>query len=357
MDVTHAAKASDTNGQVAARFVRGEQTEGSAELSVSGDVLRAGGLIAVGLRAGRSTVFVRADLPGEMAGLRTVLEQALGADGLVALDRDSSLAGPLARECLGVDSARWDLWGRDLADVFAVLARRGATPAADASPAAAGVDLSKPSLAEPQRDTSVRSTRNRRSPLILVVGLLLLAVLGGTLVWTQRDAGTPSASEDVGDAGDSAVVELVDYVDPGGQFTLQYPNTWQPVESVGTEDPPDLVLAQPPSGAILVRVVPVAADIDPANVSGIKAVTDLIVMNEFTEVLTEGPVDIGGLKGYYYLYRQVDPNTQVLGIHSHFFLFQGAAMHTLVFEAVPPEAFSALAPDFDQIMQSYKATT
>ncbi len=365
MDVTHAATASDTNGQAASCFVRGEPTEGSADLSVSGDVLQAGGLIAVGLRAGRSTVFVRADLPGEMVGLRAVLEQALGAEGLVALDRDSSLAGPLARECLGADTARWDLWGRDLADVFAVLAGRGATPtsatpasAAGTSAGKSGVDLTKPALSEAStKPAAVPRTRKRRSPLILLVGLLLLAVLGGALFFKQRDGGE-TAPPDVASGAPPADGTLVDYADPDGRFTLKYPATWRQEQS--PEPQVRLEVFSPANALLRVQLVPLPTDVDPTDLASIKAVTDGFVRTEFATVITESPiepVEPGGVKGYYYFYRQTDPASGIVGVNSHFFLVQGPVIHSLVFQAVPPEAFSRWAEDFDVIVESYRPLT
>lgn len=357
MDVTRAATASDTNGQAASCFVRGEPTEGSADLSVSGDVLQAGGLIAVGLRAGRSTVFVRADLPGEMVGLRTVLEQALGAEGLVALDRDSSLAGPLARECLGADTARWDLWGRDLADVFAVLAGRGATPTSAASTTAgkSGVNLTKPAVSEAStKPAAVPRTRKRRSPLILLVGLLLLAVLGGALFLNQRDGGAPPDASGAPPADGT----LVDYVDPDGLFSLKYPATWRQEQS--PEPQVRLELFSPANALLRVQLVQLPTDVDPTDLASIKALTDGYVRTEFATVITESPiepVEPGGLKGYYYFYRQTDPASGIVGVNSHFFLVQGPVIHSLVFQAVPPEEFSRWAEDFDVIVESYKPLT
>ena len=364
MDVTHAATASDTNGRAAACFVRGEPTEASADLSVSGDVMRAGGLIAVGLRAGRSAVFVRADLPDEMVGLRTVLEQALGAEGLVALDRDSSLAGPLARECLGSDTARWDLWGRDLADVFAVLAARGATPTTVPSPPAgvgSGVSLTKPSASEAStKPTAVPRIRTRRSPLLLVAGLLLLAVLGAALFFSQRDTGQRDSGQPAPSVPSDAPVDgtLVDYVDPEGRFSLKYPATWR--QEPSPEPLVRLEIFSPANALLRVQLVPLPPEVDATDSASIKALTDSYVRTEFATILTESaiePTDPSGLKGYYYFYRQTDPDSGIEGVNSHFFLVQGSVMHSLVFQAVPPEEFSRWADDFDVIVESYRPMT
>lgn len=298
-----------------------------------------------------------------MAGLRTVLEQALGAEGLVALDRDSSLVGPLARECLGADDARWDLWGRDLADVFAVLAGRGATPTAQSRPGGvgAGVDLGKaapsptpPVTAETAAGTATPRTRRRRSPLILVVGLLLLAVLGGTLAFSATRPDVESSGAGPSDASAEAV--YTEFSDAGDRFTLTYPQDWEPAP---IPDPGVAfnVIVPAGTGGMRVRPYTLPAPIDPANLADVKAVTDLVVSDDLTQILDQKQIDIDGLKGYYYLYTQVDPATQTQGVFSHFFLFQGPVMHIILFFAESPEEFTRLAPEFDRVVQSYQATT
>ena len=375
------ASTSSPNDQAAASFVRGEPTGDTADLSVAGEVLLAGGRIAVALRGGTGTVFVRADLPAELADLRTTVERALSAEGLASLDTDSSLAAPLARERLGVESARWDLWGRDLADVFAVLSARGgaqasvsasdAGPAGDALPAGDAVPLT-------QSATSVRLTkagraRRRRPRSLLIASVVGLALLSVALfvVLGQRDGGGPAAGPNPGTSpssgaspdsgaspnpsgGATAETAFVDYRDPDGRFTLQYPETWQPVESTS----PDiaLLLVGPDGGSMLVRVLPpLPQPIDPTNIADVKAVTDVVVRGPSVQILQEEPINLSGVQGYYYLYTFQDEQQE--GVHSHFFLFQGTTVHTLVFQALPSESFSALASTFDRIALSYKLTT
>jgi hypothetical protein len=89
-------------------------------------------------------------------------------------------------------------------------------------------------------------------------------------------------------------------------------------------------------------------------------VTDGFVRTEFASVITESaiePVEAGGLTGYYYFYRQTDPASGIVGVNSHFFFVQGPVIHSLVFQAVPPEEFSRWAEDFDVIVESYKPLT
>lgn len=367
------ARGSGTSDEEAAvHFVRGEATPGSRELTVADGVLLAGGRIAVALRAGPAVVFVRADLPAELAQLRATVERALEAEGLGNLDRDSSLADGPARERIGITAARWDLWGHNLADVFAVLAAAAggtAVPAAavpearsDGHAGAAGAPpLVEPAPAgteapSPLQDDGRSSWRSR--PRLLVLGGLLVLALIGTAVAASsvRDAARETAGGGASPAEPSAspssLAPLVDYRDPAGRFSLQYPQTWSPVE---TSDPDvALLLLSPDGGSMLVRLVPLETPIDPAKIEDVKAVTDVIVQSPTVQIVEQKPVDLSGVAGYYYLYTFQDAGTQEEGVHSHFFLFRDRSMHTLVFQALPTEKFENLAADFDRISQSYR---
>lgn len=366
--------------------MRGEAAEDTDELTAAGDVLFAGGRIAAALRAGHQVVFVRADLPAELAEARAAVERALVAEGLTSLDRDSSLAQPLARERLGIEAGRWDLWGRTLADVFAVLAARGGTgqaaggAAADSAGAGAGAvppagggaeDLGSgagldPAVADargeagPATDADAVSSGpagapspwRSRSRLSLLAVALVAAIAAAVFAVTGLDRAGNQGVEANPSASASADVQLVDYRDPQGRFTLQHPETWEPLET----NNPDiaLVLLGPEGGSMLVRLVPLETPIDPANIEDVKAVTDVVVQAPGVGVVEQKPVELGDAPGYYYLYTFMDEETQVEGVHSHFFLFRGSTMHTLVFQALPSESFEGLADDFDRIAQSYQ---
>lgn len=364
------ATTSSPNDQAAACFVRGEPTGDTVDLSVSGEVLLVGGRIAVALRGGTGAVFIRADLPAELADVRASVERALAAEGLGLLDSNSTLAGPLARERLGVESARWDLWGRDLADVFAALSARGGTqPAVPASVVSAASGALPVGGASPvarsatgSKLTAASRSRRHRSRSLLIASVVGLALFSVALfvVLGQRDGRAPEGGDP--EAGPSpspsasatAEPAFVEYRDPAGRFTLQHPETWQPVEAPS----PDiaLILVGPDGGSMLVRVLPpLPQAIDPTNIADVKAVTDVIVRGpSVQQIVQEQPINLSGVQGYYYLYTFLDQEQE--GVHSHFFLFQGTTVHTLVFQALPSESFSGLAGIFDRIALSYKLT-
>lgn len=318
-------------------------------------------------------MFLRADLPAELTAFRASVERALAAEGLHALDTGSSLAKPLARELLGVDGAQWDLWGKDLAEVFAVMAARTGGTAADASTgyttaagAGSAADASRGASSTPTTSARAGSdtpagapaepppSQGRRSPpkILLALGLVLLLVLAAAVFLTQRAQNDPPAAGPEPTAEPVPQAPLVDYADPAGRFTLKYPETWRPVELNNPEVA--LLLLGPEGASMLVRIVTLEKPVDVANIPDVKAVTDVIVQGPSVQILQERPIDLPEAKGYYYLYRFQDQATQQQGVHSHFFLFKGAALHTLVFQALPFEEFARFASDFDRIAQSYR---
>ncbi len=337
---------------------------------MAGDVLFVGGRIAVALRAGTATVFLRSDLPAELTSFRDLLERALVADGLQALDTDSSLAKPLARELLGMEGARWDLWGQDLAEVFGVMAARAGGTGATASSGYASAPGAPPAASAASAETTSGRTGSagagtpspdpaapagRRPPpkILLVLGLvLLLAVAAAVFITVSAQDDEPPVAEPGSSLTPVPQAPLVDYVDPAGRFSLKYPETWRPVELSNPEVA--LLLLGPEGASMLVRLVTLEKPVDVANIPDVKAVTDLIVQTPSVQIIQERPIDLPEAKGYYYLYRFQDQASQQQGVHSHFFLFRGASLHTLVFQALPFEKFPEFASDFDRIAQSYR---
>ncbi|MCA1683766.1 MAG: hypothetical protein LC708_01360, partial [Actinobacteria bacterium] len=63
---------------------------------------------------------------------------------------------------------------------------------------------------------------------------------------------------------------------------------------------------------------------------------------------------LAGLPGYFYFYSFQDPGTGQRGAHSHFFVFKGQTLITLVFQALPAEQFPPAATTFDEITGSFR---
>ena len=74
-------------------------------------------------------------------------------------------------------------------------------------------------------------------------------------------------------------------------------------------------------------------------------------------VLTNEPAEteLGGMPGWYYLYTFKDPVSGQRGAHSHYFLFKGRTMFSVVFQTVPQDDFGRLAPLFDRVAASLQA--
>lgn len=369
------AAGSSLRHAVATSFVRGEPAGASAEMSIAGNVLLAAGRIALALRAGHGAVFVRADLPAELAEARAAVETALTGAGLAPLERDTALAAPLARRDAAVDSGRWDLWGTGLAEVFAALAAADPTVRPDGGPGGpadhaslpeaagpasshglatsadrGGAEAGTASAEVPDQAAGLRRLFGRRGVRVgAAVAALALAGAGAGLGYALDRSAHPAARRV---STPATTAHLVAYRDPHGRFTLSYPASWTPAQS---SDPNvALLLVDPPAGSMLVRVVGLHKAIDPANISAVKAVTDAIVQTASVHMLEQGPVTVGSTRGYFYLYTFTDPSSHQAGVHSHFFLFQGTTMYTLVFQALPATDFTSLARSFDQILQSFR---
>ena len=67
-------------------------------------------------------------------------------------------------------------------------------------------------------------------------------------------------------------------------------------------------------------------------------------------------IELGGLPGWFYFYSFRDASGR-RGTHSHYFLFQGSTLITLVFQALPTDDFRRYATTFDSIAVTFRAAT
>lgn len=148
---------------------------------------------------------------------------------------------------------------------------------------------------------------------------------------------------------------LTRFQDPGGAFAGSYPASWQRLQS---SDPAVIALSESSDGAsFLVRKTAIGAPVSAANLMVARKLTDNIVNSgkHVTWLRPPQQVMLGGLPGYLYLYTFDDPSTGQRGAHAHYFLFRGATMVTLVFQALPAERIGSLAPLFDRIASTFRA--
>jgi hypothetical protein len=200
----------------------------------------------------------------------------------------------------------------------------------------------------------------------LVAGTVALVVLAGAGTLAVM-AGRRTVKPPVVLAGGSSVAPGTqrgttpgpgEFRDEKAGFALSYPSGWKRLET--TDEQVVLVAAENEvtenqGGSILVRVIQLGAPVGRDQLAEARKVTDATVTSGQGTELKAQPTEItqGGLPGYFYFYTFTDPASGQRGAHSHYFLFNGQTMITMVFQAVPEADFVRLAPTFDQVASSF----
>lgn len=210
---------------------------------------------------------------------------------------------------------------------------------------------------------------NVNKPLLTRAGLVLLVVLLGTGAvfagrWVVKkyvlDGG------DIPEAPGTVVDKTVTFTDQKAGIKLSYPEEWKQIENnsaidLSEDEATEVRLIAGPEQdkpALLVRVRPLPAEInyDPnmsANDLGIiQGQLDKLISPD-VQVLDRTPINDKGKLGFHYLYVLKQQATGREGVHSHYFIFDGAKLNVLVFEVFPRSDFEKLAPTFDQIFESF----
>jgi len=204
-------------------------------------------------------------------------------------------------------------------------------------------------------------------PLVLGVAAVAL-LLGGMFVGRQLvpqpnfDAApeTPAPSPSPGGSPTPTTSPLVPdgfvlFEDEEAGFSIAYPGSWERLESRD----PQVRLVATPNGrdSLLVRVLQPGFTVTEDNLGQAKTLTDgLVKAGRNVKILAKPePIRLGGLPGLFYFYSFKDSGTGKRGVHSHYFLFSGETMITLVFQALPTKSFPELAPVFDQVANSFRA--
>jgi hypothetical protein len=233
-----------------------------------------------------------------------------------------------------------------------------ATPPASARPHQPGdtptpgtPDQADPPVADRQRSITRIGSFRRGARATLVVGLIGGLVLAGCAVlgWSLFFHNTDSPAQPPATRAE----DFVTYHDEAGHFTISYPRTW--TRAAG--DSGTLVLAIGGQNALSVRRFPLQQEVKPTDVDDMRSVTDAILSTPSAHltVLADQPVTVNGLTGLYYLYYF--PNEGGQGVHAHYFLFQGQALFTMVFQVVPAADFQKFADTFDAVAKSFQVDT
>lgn len=147
----------------------------------------------------------------------------------------------------------------------------------------------------------------------------------------------------------AAVEKLVPYTDPAHGFAIDHPAAWRPEVIDG-----GVLLHVAGQDAVSVKRTVLAKPVDAADLEDMRAVTDAVLAapEAGLDVLQTTPTTLGGLPGVQYLYTFDAAGTR--GAHTHWFVFSGSTMFTLVFQALPDTGFAALAPTFDAVAASFR---
>jgi len=169
-------------------------------------------------------------------------------------------------------------------------------------------------------------------------------VVGRALISPSEPASRPTPGKKSG---------LVRFEDKAAGFEISYPASWRRLPG-GDEV---RLVAGRGSASLLVRVAPIGFRIGPENVKDARKLTDELVRASGHAKLLRKPKRtlLGGLPGYAYLYTFRDSDAGALGAHAHYFLFRDDTMITLVFQALPADRLTGLAPLFDRVADTFTA--
>lgn len=138
-------------------------------------------------------------------------------------------------------------------------------------------------------------------------------------------------------------------------FSIAHPPSFARRQS---RDPEIQLLAttRDSTASFLVRAVQVGFEIESANLEAAKRLTDRVVTSGRRVKLLAPPQrsDLGGLPGFFYLYTFKDSKTGRRGAHSHYFLFSGETLITIVFQALPADRLPLYGPLFDRIARTFR---
>lgn len=206
----------------------------------------------------------------------------------------------------------------------------------------------------------------RAGYVLATIALGVAAYALGTSVVGRRGSQVPAPAP-------SAAPDFVEFEDKAAGITLSIPRDWRrltdnsklPVNETDAEDPANIRLQAGPSVAeaqLQVRVIPLPAEIVvPKNITTqdlglIQGQLDKFIEGPDVRVAEKRPTNVKGLLAWRYLYNFKDSATGREGSHVHYFIFDGAKINVLVFEALPASELERLAPTFDKILKTFEST-
>ena len=213
----------------------------------------------------------------------------------------------------------------------------------------------------PDSGGSVRpGARRRWSPKRIVLGVVVLAALVGVLLVTGGSDDEPATENEPADDTAAPLAGTLEdgfvvFTDPETGITLRHPESWVPLAR--PEGTRRLVLSPGGDSSLSVRVEPLdGIDVvdTPEDLALVQTVTDRMAGAEGVQVVKREPVEINGMLGISYLSRFTDEASGTKVANAQYFLFQGNTMYVLLFQAAPEEEFDRLAPQFNQVLASFR---
>lgn len=182
----------------------------------------------------------------------------------------------------------------------------------------------------------------------IAAGAAVIILLGAAAMLIGRELITPDAPAPPARAAN----EFEAFADREVGISISHPPGWRRVDSA---DPAVVLLAEGDDASMLVRMADLGVEV--GNLDTAKEVSDdLVRAGQPTLLRPPKQVTLGGLPGYLYLYTFPDAATGQRGAHAHYFLFRGQTLITVVFQTVPAQGFATLAPLFDRIGETLRAS-
>lgn len=230
-------------------------------------------------------------------------------------------------------------------------------PESDAAPDAQAEPNSPRATSETPRGQQLWSRRATK----VVAWLMSLGVatastwlLTGRHNGHEEDTGLPSAAA----GAPQEPIPNQTLVDTADGYRLSFPATWTELPAGDAQaGEGGHVIRIGGQTAMSIRTFPLEHSVATAGVDDMRAVTDAILSapKAHLTVIDVRQTEIAGLPAIYYLYYF--PSGTERGVHAHYFIFDGANMHTLIFQVVPETDFAKYADQFDQVVASFQRLT
>lgn len=207
----------------------------------------------------------------------------------------------------------------------------------------------------------------------LVIGTLVLGGLAyvfGIQVAEERTGvstrPSPTATSGVSTAN------FVEFEDEIAGMKISHPEDWrrlqdnsdQQLNTTDSDDPVNVRAVLGPNAnepMLLMRAIPLPAEIAiPEDITAeflgtIQGQLDQLIEGPDVRLAEKRPTNHKGKLAWRYLYNFRDSATGREGSHVHYFIFDGAKINVLVFQALPAGRLEELAPTFDRVLSTFES--